>query len=381
VKIEEVLVVLPEWFPNFPDRLQSPVLRSLAGHAYPSDLPAWLQGPQADPRIRVLRPEQDLGTLSLIIPAVEYLQAHVSLTAKDAIIVVADDTIYHRSCFSNLHLHWANTYSNAVLAVEGGRGMRTAVPEHDRPGAVEWVQHSSAVRYLLSVFDETFLRSLRCALPVEIRGAVVNGGMEEANCPAEALNEVDWWISGWLTVRGHQKIVVPANENWVGSGHDKALGQQLSSWPMSHTRKHRIARYFAHLHAVWADMDEDFSSDPLTIREGLPLAQALLHGPSERWLEAETLLRETIRGLERTVGPDHSDALLARRDLALLIRQLRGLQGPPGAEVEELLQRAALGLSQALGPHHADVQKVEWELTHVRLALQGDGSDIGAAEL
>lgn len=252
------------------------------------------------------------------------------------------------------------------------------LPKDDRPGAVEWVQHGAAVRYLLKVFDRSFLRDLQCALPESLRYVQPDGGSDstasraglDVSCPAEALNELDWWISGWLEQRGHQKVVVPPTE-WMSSDHNRGLPHQLASWPMSETRKHRIVQYFVQSHGLWAYFSESFANDPLTIREGLALARTILNGPRNHWLEAEALQRETLAGLERTLGPGHSDTLFAARDLALTIKQLRGVQGPSGTEVEALLQRSASGLSKALGPHHADVQKVEWELTRVRLSVRG----------
>lgn len=256
-----------------------------------------------------------------------------------------------------------------------GSGLRTLIPDSDRPGPVDWVQHSGAVRYLLNMFDTQLMVAFQCALPEELRSASVRKHDTESSeilgkCPAEALNELDWWISGWLAVRKQRRIAVPANENWLGGGHDMSLSQQLSTWPLREVRKHRIVAYFAKFQGIWGDIAEAFSNDPVTIREGMALAQAYLNGPREHWLQAESTLRATLADLERTTGVASADSSLAAHALAKAIKQLRGLGGISGVEVESLLRRAASGLSKALGPHHADVTKVEWELAEVRLELK-----------
>ena len=64
--------------------------------------------------------------------------------------------------------------------------------------------------------------------------------------------------------------------------------------------------------------------------------------------EAEALYRRALEGMERVLGPDHSDTLTSVNNLGLLL-QARGEL----AEAEVLCRRALEGRERVLGPDHS----------------------------
>mmetsp|Transcript_162184 Transcript_162184/g.520128 ORF Transcript_162184/g.520128 Transcript_162184/m.520128 type:complete len:433 (-) Transcript_162184:749-2047(-) len=373
VDIEEVLVVLPLRFRDLKRELGSPVLRSLAGQQYRSPLPGWLEGTNVDSRVRVLRPSADLGTLSKLLPAVEHMRRR-GASASDALIVVVDDTRYQPGAFANLHIRWSESFPGAVLAAEGGKGLRSVLGDGERPGHVEWVQQWAGVRYPFALFlDGSLERQLQCPLPPDLRTADPD---HLQNCPPEALGDLDWWISGWLEVRGHSRVVVPGGGGaWAFGSHDSTLPDQLSASPLSETRKRRIAEYFSTAHGTWTHLAKAFARDAATLSEGSALAQALLvealqssSGPATG--QAEVALREAVIGCERLAGADHPATLGRMRQLALFLRKFRPSEASATAEAETLLQRAATGLRVSLGDGHPDVQRARANLQEVQQSLR-----------